>query len=218
MNNLHRAIDTLRDDLIKMMKLVRKQMKITIEALNNADKELAELVIHREKRINAMDLHIDAQCEQIIALYNPVASDLRFVLSSLSISNNLERMADLAEGIVWYVKDLQEPFDAETIEKIQLNLAFETAMTMIDDVWNGLKENDPVRVRKVLNKDVVLDEINNAVTKVIVGLAKKQPKKIKDHLYLFSTIKKLERFGDLAENIAEDLIFYMEAEVLKHTN
>ncbi|MCP4123197.1 MAG: hypothetical protein GY751_15695 [Bacteroidetes bacterium] len=68
-----------------------------------------------------------------------------------------------------------------------------------------------------MDKDVVLDEINDAVTKVIVGFAKKQVKKIKDHLYLFSTIKKLERFGDLVENIAEDLIFYMEAEVLKHT-
>jgi len=138
-----------------------------------------------------MDLQIDSQCEQIIALYNPVASDLRFVLSSLSISNNLERMADLAKGIVWYVKDLDDPFDKETLEKIQLNLAFDTAMEMIDDVWNGLKENDPVRVRKVLNKDIVLDDINRAVTKVIVGVAKKHPKKIKDHLYLFSTNPKV---------------------------
>lgn len=217
MNNLHVAIESLRSDLIKMMKLVRKQMKLTYEALITVDKDIVEEVIHREQRINAMDLKIDEECEQIIALYNPVASDLRFVLSALSITSNLERMADLAEGIARYVKDMTEPFDDDTLDKIQLRLAFETAMTMLDDVWTGLKSNDPKLIRKVLKKDEILDEINAAVTKVIIGFAKKQPKKIKDHLYLFSTVKKLERYGDLVENIAEDLIFYMEAEVLKHT-
>lgn len=218
MNNLHRALEALRSDLIKMMKLVRKQMKLTHDALINLDKDIIEEIIHREKRINSLELQIDAQCEQIIALYNPVASDLRFVLSALSISSNLERMADLAEGIAKYVKDMEEPFDADTLEKIQLPLAFDTAMSMVDDVWTGLKANDPKKIRKVLNRDEIIDQINFAATDVIVKFAKKQPKKIKDHLYLFSIIKKLERFGDNVENIAEDLIFYMEAEVLKHNN
>jgi phosphate transport system protein len=217
MNNLHAAIELLRNDLVKMMKLVRKQMKLTYEALNTVDKDIVEEIIHREKRINALDLKIDEECEQIIALYNPVATDLRFVISALSITSNLERMADLAEGIAHYVKDMSEPFDPEMLDKIQLPLAFETAMTMLDDVWKGLKAEDPKLIRKVLQKDEILDEINASVTKVIIGFARKHPKRIKDHLYLFSTIKKLERYGDLVENIAEDLIFYMEAVVLKHT-
>ncbi len=217
MSNLHRALDALNDDLIKMIKLVKKQLKLTYSALTELNTDIAEEVIHREQRINALELHVDAQCEQIFALYKPVAVDLRFVLSVLNTSSNLERMADLAEGIAKYVKEMDAPFDKETVKESKLDVAFETAMNMMDDVQKGFKQENSDKARKVLNKDEILDKINEKSSGVIINLSKKNPDNIKNYLFLFSIIKKLERWGDLAENIAEDIIFYTEAQVLKHT-
>src|SRR5574344_713970 len=111
----------LRKEIDEMWTLVYSQLDRAGEAVLTLDKELARQVVVREKRVNAFELKIDSDVEDIIALYNPVAIDLRFVLAMLKINTNLERLGDFAESIARFVINCQEPaLDADLLKKLRL--------------------------------------------------------------------------------------------------
>ena len=116
MSHLDTEIHLLREQLIDMQRLVRSQLSKCRTALFSFDTDLAREVLFNEKRVNALELKIDRDCENILALFNPVAVDLRFVLAALKINTNLERIGDNAEGIARYVLDVEKAFDPSMIE------------------------------------------------------------------------------------------------------
>ncbi len=216
MSHLDVEIKRLKGEVIEMFDLVCLQMKKTYEALSVMDKELAREVNNNEKRVNALELKIDKDCENIFALFNPVAIDLRFVLAVLKINYNLERIGDIADGISRYVIDAKAPFDKELMKQTRLDEMFAMSMQMLSDVETAFDHEDTKLSRGIFQKDDLLDEINRNANGVIEAFIRANPELIAQSLHIVSTIRKLERTGDQIKNVAEEIIFYMEAKVLKH--
>lgn len=199
-----------------MFSLCKKQLENAREAFLNHDSDLAEEVLHTENRVNALDLKIDRDCERFIALHNPVASDLRFVLALRKINFDLERIGDHAYGISKYIVEVDTQVASGQLEKLRVEEMYEGALSMLDDITEAYSEEDTKKARKVFKKDKVLNKINIESFRIISEEVQKDPKTIDQYLLLFTVIKKLERIGDLVTNIAEEIIFFREAEVLKH--
>src|SRR5690348_9180806 len=213
---LDNEIQQLKLEVISMWEMVLSQLQKAEEALKNIDRDLAREVILTEKRVNAFELKIDRDCEDILALFAPVAIDLRFILAVLKINMNLERTGDIAEGIGKFVVDIPEDFDKRLLEITRVVEMYEQANEMISEVMNAFEEENTMLARKVFKKDDLLDEINKNAATIVANYIKDNPAKIASALYILSTIRKLERVGDQAKNMAEEIIFYSEAKVLKH--
>ncbi|MGB5362469.1 MAG: phosphate signaling complex protein PhoU [Aureibaculum sp.] len=201
---------------LEMLALCKSQLQKAREAFINNDSDLAEEVLYRETHINALDLKIEKDCERFLALYNPVATDLRFIIAVLKINYELERIADHAFNISKYVVENDKKIAPHLLKVLEFDKMYETIDTMMDHITFAYTEKDVKTARKVFKKDKVLDKININSFKIIEEAIIKDHKVIHDALLVFSVVKKLERVGDLIKNVAEEIIFYIDAEVLKH--
>jgi phosphate transport system protein len=216
MTHLESELKLLQDATIEMWVLVISQLEKTLHSLKTFDKDFAREVVSNEKRVNSMELGIDRDCENIFALYNPVAVDLRFVLATLKINSNLERIGDIAEGICKFIISETQPFDKDLLAMTRFYDMFDGANNMLNDVLKAFEEEDTKLARSIFQKDEFLDEINMEANENILAYIAKQPGNTKQALNILSIIRKLERVGDQSKNIAEEIIFYLEAKVLKH--
>lgn len=216
MSHIDNEIAQLKAETTKMWELVNKQLNKGKDALLTLDKDLAREIILSEKRVNAYELKLDRDCENIFALFNPVAVDLRFVLAVLKINNNLERTGDIAAGIAKFVINADHTFDKQLLELTRAIEMYEAAMEMMTDVLEAFDKEDSAKARQVFIKDELLDEINIKANAAVADYIRQHPENIEVSLYLLSIIRKLERVGDQAKNMAEEIIFYIEAKVLKH--
>jgi phosphate transport system protein len=216
MISLDQHRDALNQAGLEMLELCIKQLENAQEAFFNHDGDLAEEVMHTENRVNALDLKIDRDCERFIALHNPVAGDLRFVLALRKINFDLERVGDHAYGISHYIVNIDTQIDPRLLERMRVEEMFTTALSMLDDITLAYTEVDTKVARKVFKKDKILNDINMRSFTIISEEVKANPQVIDQVMLLFSVIKKVERIGDLITNIAEEIIFFREAEVLKH--
>jgi phosphate transport system protein len=216
MTHLEIEIKRLKTEAVEMFDLVTSQMRKTKEAFEKLDKALAREVDFNEKRVNALELKIDKDCENIFALFNPVAIDLRFVLAVLKINSNLERIGDIADGISRYVNESDVPFDKQLIEVSRIGEMFEMSVKMLTDVQKAFDDENTKLARGIFQKDDLLDEINANANHVVEEYIRSHPENIGQALHIISTIRKLERTGDQVKNVAEEIIFFIEAKVLKH--
>jgi phosphate transport system protein len=189
----------LKTEVTNIWELVIHQLKKTHEAMNTFDKNLARAVMVREERVNSQELKIDRDCENVFALFSPVAVDLRFVLAVLKINNNIERTGDIADGIARFIVDAEAPFKSELLMAIRLEEMFDESTRMVEDTLTAFIQEDTKLARTIFLRDDLLDKINWS-------------------LYALSTIRKLERVGDQCKNIAEEIIFYVEAKVMRHVH
>jgi phosphate transport system protein len=194
------------------------QLSKARQAFLTFDKDLAREVVLKEKRVNGSELKIDRDCENIFALFCPVAIDLRFLLAVLKINSNLERIGDIAEGIAKYIIDAEAPFTEELLKVTRILPMYEEAVNMLEDTQAAFEREDTVLARGVFKKDDFLDSVNSGSNKVLEAHLKDHPEDTAQALWLMSIIRKLERVGDQSKNVAEEIIFYLEAKVLKHKN
>lgn len=216
MSHLDIELQQLKADTINMWTLVNLQLTKAKESLLNLDKDLARQVILSEKRVNASELKLDLDCENIFALFNPVAVDLRFVLAVLKINSNLERTGDIAESIAKFVINVDKNFDLKLLEITRVVEMFEAAIQMMNETMDAFDSENTIIARKIFQQDELLDEINNKANTIVAEYIKNHIENIEPALYLLSVIRKLERVGDQSKNMAEEIIFYIEAKVLKH--
>ncbi|MDB5016730.1 MAG: phosphate transport system regulatory protein PhoU [Mucilaginibacter sp.] len=216
MTPLENEITALKKELVSMWILVQSQLNKAKEAMVQFDKDLAREVLIKEKRVNAFELKIDRDCENIFALYCPVAVDLRFLLAALKINTNLERIGDIAAGIAIYVVQSSVNFDVKALESTSLLRMYEEAVNILIDTRTAFEKEDTVLARSIFKRDDVLDAINESAPINIAEVIKANPESITETLYMLSIIRKLERVGDQSKNIAEEIIFYVEAKILKH--
>lgn len=216
MTHLDEELTLLKGELTNMWEMVISQLVKTQEALVQFDKDIAREVVAKEKRVNSLELKIDRDCENIFALYNPVAVDLRTVLAVLKINNNLERSGDIAEGIAKYIVYADSPFDNTLLENTRILVMYDETNKILEDVLKAFESEDTSLARSIFKRDEIIDEINNTANGVIADYIRLHPDKIEEGLYLISMIRKLERVGDHCKNIAEEIIFNIEAKVLKH--
>ncbi len=216
MTHLDTELKRLKDEILEMFNLVCSQLEKGKESLLTLDKSLAREVNFNEKRVNALELKIDKDCENIFALFNPLAIDLRFVLAVLKINSNLERIGDIADGIARYVAETETIFDKELLQVTELEKMYNMAIEMMKDAQQAFDQENTKLARGVFKKDDMLDDINGKANSVLASFIQKHPEKTMQALHIVSTIRKLERTGDQAKNIVEETIFYIEAKVLKH--
>ena len=216
MTRLQEELKKLRERLSEMAMLVKNQLRKSICSLLEEDEDLANEVIVNEKRVNAMELNIDRDCEHIFTLLNPVAHDMRFVFSTIKINADLERIADYGEDIARMVLIGKKSFDKKFIQTIRLTEMSEIIQVMMDDVTKAYFEDNTKLARSVFSKDLKIDEINKNASAIAEDYIKVNLDHIQQTLLLISIIRKLERVGDHITNIAEEVIFYKEAKVLRH--
>ncbi|WP_085537604.1 phosphate signaling complex protein PhoU [Massilibacteroides vaginae] len=218
MKVIDQEIRSLKNNVSEMWSLVRQQLFNAGEAMLSGDKELAYKVISRERRVNAFELKIDSDCEDIIALYAPVAIDLRFVLAMYKINTNLERLGDFAESIARFAGNLPEgePVDPDLIKETRVQIMLDELLEMLSLAQEAFEKEDSEIASRIFLKDNLVDEINVASTKIIANYIETHPGSALIGLYMAGVIRKMERFGDHCTNIAEELIFYLDAKVMKH--
>lgn len=200
----------------EMLNLCHSQVELAYEAFTIFDTDLAEEVISKENRVNALDLKIERDTDNFIALYNPVATDLRFALAILKINYNLERIGDQAYDIANHTLDLNQKLAPELIEKLEFNLMFETLGSMFNDVLTAYTDENLKAARKVFKKDKIINRINSNTFNIVEEEVVKNPELIRQYLMALVVMKKFEKIGDLLKNISESIIYYIDAKVLKH--
>ncbi len=207
----------LKKEIDEMWTLVYNQLDRAGESVLTLDRKLAQQVQVHERRVNAFELKIDSDVEDIIALYTPVAIDLRFVLAMLKINTNLERLGDFAEGIARFaIEEKELTLDADLIKNLRLEEMIRQMLDMFELAKRALQEENQELATSVFAKDQVLDEINAHASHLLADYIVKHPESALSCLNLASVFRKLERAGDHITNIAEEIVFYIDAKVLKH--
>ncbi|MCD8267152.1 MAG: phosphate signaling complex protein PhoU [Parabacteroides sp.] len=218
MKVIDQEIASLKNSISEMWALVHQQLYNAGEAMLTGNKELAYKVISRERRVNAFELKIDSDCEDIITLYAPVAVDLRFVLAMYKINTNLERLGDFAESIARFAGNLPdgEPVDPELMKATRVEDMLQELLSMLSLAQEAFEKENSEIASRIFLKDNLIDEINHRSTKIIADYIESHPGSALVGLYMAGVIRKMERFGDHCTNIAEELIFYLDAKVMKH--
>jgi phosphate transport system protein len=218
MSQLEIELQYLKTEVTNMWNLVHAQMVKSMSSLVNFDKDLAREVVAKERRVNGLELKIDRDCENIFALLTPVAVDLRFVLAVLKINSNLERIGDIAEGIAKYIIDADSALKEGLLDATRTLNMFDESISILESTLKAFENEDTTLARGVFKKDEILDRINIDAAPLTADYLKLHPEDTRQALYNLSIIRKLERVGDQSKNIAEEIIFYVEAKVLKHHN
>ncbi len=217
-HTLQNALYRLHKHVEEMGELVYSQLeKAKVSFLEN-DIDLAHEIVSIERHVDSMDLRTDEECEEILALFSPVATDLRFVLASLRINIFLERIGDHACSIAQYVLQMENPLPADLKSMLNIERAFELALSMLRIALDGYIKEDDSRIRHIFKADYQMNNIARSAPEVISEFLQRHCKSefIKPALIMFSTLRKLERVGDLCKNIGEEVIFYLRAKVIKH--
>jgi phosphate transport system protein len=209
-------LQALKDNLLDMLSLVKNQMVKCKKAIQKNDLSLAEEVLADERRVNSQELAIDRDCENILALFTPVATDLRLVLATLKITNDLERIGDNAKSLARFLKEDSTGSSRKWIKEFHLELMLDVLIEMLRDMGEALRTSDTRLAKKTTKRDEEVNEFNKKAMKTAAELIKAHPDEAKTLLLLFALTRNLERAGDLIKNIAEELVFHIEAKVVKH--
>ena len=211
-------LKAVRDEVLQMWALVSGQMRTVTEALLTADKERAWEVVVREKKVNASELKLDCDIEDFLVLYNPVAVDMRFIVAMLKVNADLERIGDFAENMARFViRQEGQPIDAALVEATRLKEMCSAVLDMMDTAYAALEGNNIDLANSIFEKDNLVDEINAASTAALADYVAGNPDKAAFCLDFKGVFLRLERAGDHITNLAEEIIFYIDAVVLKHS-
>lgn len=207
-------LEKLKTKLIKMCSLVDEQVEFMIKAVEEENESLAVMVLERDHKVDKYDLKIERICQKLFALNQPVAMDLRLIMSALKINTNLERIGDLTVNICRDVIEMKSkpPF----YDKIQFSESASIAREMIKSAIDAFIEKDAELSKKVLLSDDKLDDIVTENSRILADVMKKDPELVDSALRYFSIFQEIERLGDHATNIAEEVYFIVKAETIKH--
>ena len=217
MKHMERELADIKETVNEMWRLVISQLEKAKQSFLTGDIDMGREVMSREKRINAYELKIDSDCENYIALFAPVAIDLRLVLSLIKISNTLERIGDFANGVaVHVVKDDCLGFTKALSEELRMEELFDMLLRMLTDSFVVLQSENTELVGRILAQDEDVDQIYDDSIGVLSKYLANHPDQIPCGLKTLLLIRKLERIGDHCSNIVEEIVFYVDAKVLKH--
>ncbi|MEW6701874.1 MAG: phosphate signaling complex protein PhoU [Bacteroidota bacterium] len=212
--HFNQEIESLKTNLIKMASLVDEQAGKAFNALETGNVELCRGVKAKDLEVDAYDNLISTQCENILALFQPVATDLRFIMSALMINNQLERCGDIAVNIAQRVKKTREHHSL-IIESQILEMGH-SAKEMLKDSIDSFIHNNIELANKVINSDENVDNLNKQIFKFLVAKMQSEPQLIEPCAHLIVLTRHIERLADHATNIAENLVFYVEAKIIAH--
>ena len=213
--HLQRDLENLKKEILLIGGLVEEAINNAIRALFNRDTALAQSVIDKEFIIDEMEVQIEEDCLKTLALHQPVAIDLRFIVVMLKVNNDLERMGDFATNIAQRALFLSEhdplPDLLEFIDELPGRV-----QKMVRDTLDALVKMNIELAQKVILADDAVDDINRRMYKKVTETIIADSSTTDRAINLLSTSRYLERIGDLSTNIAEDVIFMVEGNVIRH--
>lgn len=207
-------LDQLRTNIIRMGSLVDEQIELAIKALLESNTELASFVIARDKKVDEFDNLIDEQCEKIFALTQPVAIDLRLIMAALKINNELERIGDIAVNIAERVAPLRNA--TSLVRATELAAMASQARSMVSRAIDSFINNDPEMARQICAEDDLVDTLDKRIFEFLVNTMKDNHAQIEPAAHIMMLSRHLERLADHATNIAEDVVFLVDAKIIKH--
>lgn len=216
MTHLEQDLQSLKNDTSEMIHMVQGQLETAHSSFQTFDKDILFQVKHIEKRIDAFELKISMDCENALALFSPVAVDLRFILSVLKMVTAIERLGDYAKSIVSLIAKFKQPVNQDLVNQTQVLEMFEKCKSMLHIIEISFETEDSSLARKILTLDHEIDEINLVAEAAIIKWIKDNPTDIENCIIILDCIKKLERFGDQMKNMTHEIIFHIEARMLKH--
>jgi phosphate transport system protein len=213
--HLQRDLENLQRDLLTLAASVEEAIHKAIRALQDRNASLARQVIENDSVIDQEENHVEEECLKMLALHQPVAVDLRRIIAALKINTDLERMADLAEEIAERALDLTHSPAVRVPDKLQ-NMTDLTTL-MVRQSLDAFVHLDARLARSVSRLDDDVDRYNRDMIDETMALMKKSPELVEPGLSLFSAVRHLERIADHATNIAEDVVYLVEGEIVRHT-
>lgn len=215
LGNFERALNQLSDDIIEMGNKVERSFELAVRGLVRRDTDLCNQVVADDEEIDQFEKDIDKQGMQIIALYNPVAHDLRKVISAMKVSNNLERVADQAVGIAKRARKINK--NAEIPETRMVEGIYQLAASLLHDAIAGFNSGGSVdEAIAIQTRDKEVDTAHKKLAKKLTRRMEADPEHVKDYLNLQFIIRFIERIGDHAKNIAQDTIYTESSVDIRH--
>ncbi|XZE54435.1 phosphate signaling complex protein PhoU [Planctomycetaceae bacterium SH139] len=212
--HLERELDQLRHELLSLFGIVEQMIAKAFQALRDRRTDLAREVIKTDEIVDSREVKIEEECLKLLALHQPVASDLRWLTMVIKINSDLERMADLACNIA----ERAEALNLHPLFPIpdDLQAMVREASTMVRQALDAFVDTDVALARTVIKSDDTVDQLNRKVIVELQDHMKQNPSEVEPALHCFSAARHLERIADLAENLAEDVIFMVEGQIVRH--
>jgi len=207
-------LDRLKKEVLAMGAMVEDAINKAIASLVNRDTDLAREVLEGDDAIDARELEVEDTCLKMLALHQPVAGDLRVIIAVLKVNNDLERMGDHAQNIAERVLFLatHDPIDVD----LDFARMVETVRRMVAQSLDALVNQDPLLARKVCAQDDEVDELQRHMFEVLQSLMSRDSATIERAVQVLSVSRHLERIADSATNVAEDIVFMVEGDVIRH--
>ncbi|AQQ10362.1 PhoU-like phosphate uptake regulator [Sedimentisphaera cyanobacteriorum] len=213
--HLKREIEKLKTKVLKLGSLVEEAVQQATIAMKNRDLKLAKMVIRKDIMIDEMEVDFEEECLKVLALHQPVAIDLRFIVSVLKINNDLERIGDLAVKIAERVPCIAENFQV-SVEPDYVDMA-QKVQLMLQKSLDALVEMDQTLAKQVRGMDDEIDRLNIEISEQIRKGITEIDSDFENYMQLLNIPKSLERIADHAANIAEDVIYMIEGKIVRHT-
>lgn len=211
---LEKEIEMLKKKIFELCAMIEENCNSALKCIENKDTVLAEKVIENDDEIDDMEIEVEEECLKILALHQPVARDLRYIVAALKINNELERIGDLAVNIAKHMIELCK------LDNIEIEFDFQEmmvkSMAMVKKSIDAFVYLDSALCYEVIIADDELDTLNKNMFSLFNEYAKKHPGNIDSFLRFLSISRCLERIADHATNIAEDVIYMTDANIVRH--
>ena len=212
--HFHRDLENLQKAILSLSSQVEDMIDSAGRCLFEPNPELAREVIEADKQVDQREVTIEEECLKMLALHQPVAIDLRRIAAVLKINHDLERIGDLAVNIVQRADCLHQRPDFRMPAKLERMARLATSM--VRGTLNAFVDSDVDAAREICLRDDEVDDINREIIDELIALMKQQPAMVEPAMHCFSATRHLERIADHATNIAEDVIYLVQGEIVRH--
>lgn len=211
---MEKELNVLKKELLSLGAEVEERVKQAVQALLTGDRPLAQQVKGGDNQIDNMEIELEEECLKILALHQPVATDLRFIVSVLKINNDLERVADFAVNIA------ERALDLDAANKVDCPYDIATMATLVEEMLkmalDSLVERDSDLARKTIQLDDDVDNMHRDNFSRVKEAIRNSPTLLDGLIYYLTISRYLERMGDLATNIAEDVVYQVDGAIIRH--
>jgi phosphate transport system protein len=212
--HLQRDIDSLNTELLNISSMVEEMIDKATQALAHRRYDLADEVVKSDEYVDQHEVHVEEECLKILALHQPVAVDLRRIATVMKVNNDLERIADLAVSIAQRAQAMDE-FPAFPIPQKVPGMVV-LATEMVRGAMNAFVNMDTAAARRIIAMDKSVDQDNREIIADLQTLMQKRPEAVPAAVHCFSAVRHIERIADHATNIAEDVIYLAEGDIVRH--
>jgi phosphate transport system protein len=212
--HLQREIELVKKNILALCAIVEDQVEAAVKAMLNRDAALAESVENRDEEIDRREVEIEEECLKILALHQPVAGDLRFIVAAMKINNDLERIGDLAVNIARKAASFADEPELEIA--YDLGGMWRKTQSMLRDSIDAMVNSDGRRAVDVCRRDDEVDRIKHDIRAGVEAQIRREPDKVRPLLRVLAVSRNLERIADCATNIAEDVIYMAEGRIIRH--